>query len=189
MLTRAKRARNPDFSPDGKQMLVVTNKVQNNQLATLQIDQSLQYLTQNTDNTQYSTPRWSPDGKHLAVSTWKEGKRDIWIHSADGVPRRKVTNDIAIDAQPRWSPDGKYLYFTSDRSGVFNIYAVDLKSERLYQITNVLTGAFLPSTNPDQSKLFFTVYHSNGFAAAPAPNRAAGGGIARPGNAPAAAAA
>ncbi|MEC7985146.1 MAG: hypothetical protein VX278_08275 [Myxococcota bacterium] len=169
MLTRGKRARDPAFSPEGEQLLFVTNKAQNNQLATLTIDQTIQNYTNNTDHTQYSHPRYSPDGEQLAVSVWQGGRRDLWIYSKTGVPQRRITQDIALDIHPTWSADGQYLYFSSDRTGIFNIFAIELASETLYQVTNVLTGAFAPSPAPNGEQLVFTYYHKNGFGIASMP--------------------
>ena len=169
MLTQGKRARDPVFNPDGSRLLVVTNETQNNQLATLTVDQSLHIHTQNTDHTQYSHPRYSPDGSRIAVSVWKDGQRDIWLYTSEGKPVRRITHDKAIDIHPAWSADGKTLYFSSDRDGIYNIYAIDLDTEILYRTTNMLSGAFSPSPSPDGLHMIFTYYHSNGYGIARMP--------------------
>ncbi len=183
-LTNGDRARNPAFSPDGRELLVVTNDVQNNQVKRVTIDQRVVELIGPEDHTQYSTPRWSPDGRHFAMSVWKEGRRDIWIHDADGTPVRRVTADLAIELDPAWAADGQTLFFSSDRTGVFNIYAVDLTEERLYQVTNVLGGAFAPSIKTDGSTMVFESYSNNGMDIAQMPlDRSAWrdrGGLPRP---------
>ena len=162
-LTSGERARNPAFSPDGRELLVIKNKAQNNDLARVTVDGRVTPLTAHSDHTQLSTPRFSPDGRHLVVSLWRGGQRDLWIFDADGEPVRRVTADLANDLDPWWSPDGQRLYFSSDRTGVYNIYAVDLETERLWQVSNVLGGAFGPSVNADESALVFESYSANGF--------------------------
>lgn len=169
MLTTGKRVRDPEFSLDGTHLLIVGNEVQNNQLNQLTIDQKFTQLTDHTDHTQYSTPKYSPDGKWIAVSMWKQGKRDLWLLNAQAEPIRQLTNDMALDTEPRWSPDGKTLYFSSDRTGVYNIFAIDLQTEKLYQVTNVLSGAFTPSIDNTEENLLFTIYHSLGYALARMP--------------------
>lgn len=162
-LTNGERARNPAFSPDGRELLVVKNRAQNNDLARITVDGSVTPLTQHTDHTQLSTPRFSPDGRHVAVSLWRGGQRDIWVLDPNGTPVRRVTADLANEQDPWWSPDGQRLYFSSDRTGIYNIYAVDLETERLWQVTNVLGGAFGPSVNADESQLVFESYSATGF--------------------------
>ncbi|BCJ41769.1 hypothetical protein GCM10010168_74570 [Actinoplanes ianthinogenes] len=55
----------------------------------------------------YARPRWSPDGKQLAVL--KGGQ--LWTMKADGTGQRRLTTRPA--AGPSWSPDGKWLAFGS----------------------------------------------------------------------------
>ena len=163
-LTNGARARDPAFSPDGEQLLVVTNRAQNNQLERLTVDQRRVSLTEISDHTQFSTPRFAPDGKTIALSVWKNGRRDLWLYSVDGKPLRRITADAAIDRDPQWSPDGRRLFFSSDRSGVPNIYVIELDTERLWQVTNVKTGAVNPSLSPDGRKLAYQQYTKNGWA-------------------------
>ncbi len=162
LLTSHARARDPVFSPDGRELLVVTNHVQNNNLALLTIDQRLAPLTDNHDHTQYANPRFSPDGQWLALSVWQQGQRDLWLYRPDGTPFRQLTDDQAIDREPAWSPDGRTLLFVSDRSGISNIYALDLDSARLWQVTNVLGGAFQPDVHPDGQRLAYAEHTWNG---------------------------
>jgi hypothetical protein len=162
LVTSGRRARQPTLSPDGQVLIAVTNKVQQNQLVRLTVDKELVPLTEHTDHTQLSSPRFSPDGQHIALSLWRDGQRDIWIYQADGTPYRRVTQDLALDGDPTWSADGRLLYFTSDRSGIFNIYAVDLQTEHLWQVTNVVGGAFHPAPHPSGEWMAYESFSHNG---------------------------
>jgi hypothetical protein len=162
-LTSGARARDPDFSPDGTELLYVTNKAQNNQLEVATVDQRRHRLTEHTDHTQYSTPRYSPDGRSVALSVWRDGRRDLWLYSPRGEPVRRLTADTAIDADPVWSSDGAWLYFSSDRSGVPQIYAIEVATEALFQVTNVVTGAVKPSVHPDGTRMAYQQYSADGW--------------------------
>jgi dipeptidyl aminopeptidase/acylaminoacyl peptidase len=79
----------------------------------------------------YSSPRLSPDGKHLAWLTWNHPNMpwdgtELWIGelAEDGSlnATKRVAGGIEESIfQPEWSPDGM-LYFVSDRSGWWNLY-------------------------------------------------------------------
>jgi len=162
LITRGKRVRQPTLSPDGKELVLIRNKIQQNQLTRFTVDQHLEDITELTDHTQLANPQFSPDGRYLALSIWKHGVRDIWIYTADGEPYRRVTSDPAHDMDPTWSADGRWLYFSSDRSGIFNIYAVKLDDESIHQITNVVGGAFHPAPHPDGTRIAFESFSNNG---------------------------
>ena len=161
-LTNGDRARTPEFSPDGTRLLAVQNDAQNTRLIEVRVDRSERVLLDPGDHVQLAQPRFSPDGRHIALTVWHEGRRDIWITDAEGQVVRRVTDDEASDLDPRFSADGRTLLFASDRTGVFNIYAVELETEQLYQVTNVIGGAFSPSMRADGQALVFETYSGDG---------------------------
>lgn len=92
----------------------------------------------------YSSPRQSPDGKHLTWLTWNHPNMpwdgtELWLGEVrkDGSigNRKKVAGGINESIfQPEWSPDGT-LYFISDQSGYWNLYRLrDGESEHIVEM-------------------------------------------------------
>ncbi|MGE5358374.1 MAG: TolB family protein, partial [Bacteroidales bacterium] len=122
----------------------------------------------------YSSPRWSPDGRWLAVARHeRSGLSEIVV--LDGATGRMfplVSSATARTVTPAWLPDGRTLLFASDASGVpFNICAVDVRVDDAgalrpgarYQVTNFTTGATYPDVSPDASLLAYVGYTVAGY--------------------------
>ena len=171
-ITRGMRARDPDPSPDGSKILFVTDRMGMTRLCSLDITAAKQRPAEEKDiacltewsGDQYETPRWSPDGKTVALGRWQPGGyRDIVLLDPSGKVTEEVTHDRAMDLGPAWSADSRYLYFSSDRTGIFNLYAYELGTKKLFQVTNVLNGAFAPSLSPDGQTIAFSSYSAAGY--------------------------
>ncbi len=65
----------------------------------------------------YSWPRFSPDGKRLAVSVGPLSQRDVWLFQLPSGPFTRFTNEGAINDRPEWTPDSKAVLFRSNRRG------------------------------------------------------------------------
>jgi Tol biopolymer transport system component len=69
-------------------------------------------------------PRFSPDGRRIAMSITSGGQSDLWIYDWARDAPTKFTFDSANDGGPVWSPDGRRLAFYSDRAtrGINQLY-------------------------------------------------------------------
>nr|WP_203645768.1 S41 family peptidase [Streptomyces sp. SID14478] len=66
------------------------------------------------DRTKVSHPRFSPDGRHLAYTTWRSLDPEIHLAPVDGGAARRLTYWGSVDTQVRgWSPDGDILAVAS----------------------------------------------------------------------------
>lgn len=162
------RARDPDISPDGKQMVFVQTPYGANRLvlAWLESDGVTVHpkeIVAAEPDVQLSDPRFSPDGKVISVSRFKSGRRDIVLYDRDGKLLLELTRDRAQDIDATWSPDGRWLIFSSDRTGVYNLFAWDMAANELRQLTNLISGAYQPCLSPDGKTLVFRGYSAEGF--------------------------
>ena len=71
-------------------------------------------------------PSWSPDGRHIAFVSNREGNYEIYVMGSDGSNPRRLTDHPAEDRSPSWSPDGRHIAFDSNRDGDWEIYVMDI---------------------------------------------------------------
>lgn len=119
------------------------------------------FITQSKAFTQFSNPRFSPDGEKIIVSRKDpDGNRDLVLYSRTGDELGKITDDPAQDNHPVWALGG--IYYDSDKTGIPNIYRYDFKTRKSVQLTDVLTGVYQPQVMPDGKRLLVTYYTSKG---------------------------
>jgi dipeptidyl aminopeptidase/acylaminoacyl peptidase len=121
-----------DWSPDGKELLYLTNPEPNQDeffnydvFALKLADNSVRRITA-TEFNEYN-PQWSPDGKRILFRGTRRGLTDrettmedthAWVMNANGSDRREI--GAVIDQRqgsPKWAPDGNSVYFTVQERG------------------------------------------------------------------------
>ncbi|MFH1355902.1 MAG: hypothetical protein ABII18_02110 [bacterium] len=152
---KSMRAKDPAFSPEDngqRWMVMVRNFLNTDQLYVYDLYGKKGYvITDAPDKTQFSNPRFSPDGSKIVVSEFNPhtGFRDIVIYSKTGKRLAQVTNDRQPDNHPVFASDGHSIYFDSYRTGIANIYRYNQHNGALSQVTNVLDGVFEPMPSPN----------------------------------------
>jgi imidazolonepropionase-like amidohydrolase/Tol biopolymer transport system component len=66
-------------------------------------------------------PRFSPDGKRIAMASDRNGATNIWTIAVDGKDARQISRDTRwFINSPTWSPDGEFIFarhhFVKERS-------------------------------------------------------------------------
>jgi dipeptidyl aminopeptidase/acylaminoacyl peptidase len=123
-----------DWSPDGHELLFVSNREPNSDeffnydvFALMLSEGSIRRITA-TESCEYG-PIWSPDGKSIAFLGTKRGLTDrettmedthAWLMNADGTDRREL--GALLDNRQHelhWAPDGSSVYLTyQDRGNI-----------------------------------------------------------------------
>jgi dipeptidyl aminopeptidase/acylaminoacyl peptidase len=119
VLLKIARISEPQISPDGKTVAFTVQNIdldQNTkpkQIYTVPTNggTSVRITTAGTDN---ERPQWSPDSKHIAFISNRDGSAQVWIMNADGGEPRQITHIATEAAGVLFSPDGTKLVFSSD---------------------------------------------------------------------------
>ena len=70
----------------------------------------------------YESPRISPDGGQLAVSTSDDREDVVWVYDLSGQTALRRLTFTGRNRLPVWSPDSSRLAFQSDREGTPSIF-------------------------------------------------------------------
>jgi TolB protein len=99
-----------DWSPDGKQILFVTD---GSAIRAMNADGTdvRELRRSENDAVSVSSPRWSPDGQRIAYTRYDASGADLYVMQANGSEVKRLTSD-SQSFSPSWSPDGSRIAFT-----------------------------------------------------------------------------
>jgi Tol biopolymer transport system component len=113
----------PSFSPDGARLLVTKNDLQTGQSDLWTIDLATGKSTRLTNDTFPKIgPLWSPDGKHIYYSSFRNGDFPVHRRASDGSGNEELVFNYTAGAfvgLSDISPDGKFL--VCDSGGVIMV--------------------------------------------------------------------
>ena len=101
-------------------------------------------------------------GTILFVSM-RDGNKEIYAMSADGIEERRLTFEPAEDSSPAWSRDGTSILFQSSRSGKSEIWVMNPDGSEPRRITETNTHDSQPAWSMDGTRIAFVrTVHSAG---------------------------
>ena len=115
-------------------------------------------ITEQFGGQKYLSPKWSPDGKWLALTSTDgspNGKADVCVMDIEGDQLKNLTQSPGVDEVGSWSPDGSKIVFFSNRDGNGEIYVMGSDGKNQVNLTNHPALDAAPSWSPDGTKIAF----------------------------------
>ena len=98
-------------------------------------------------------PSWSPDGRQIAFTSFRNGNGEIYVMATNGSAQRRLTRNDTHDDHAKWSPDGTRIAFASTRDANYEIYVMNADGSTPRRLTNDPQADFAPTWSPDGQRI------------------------------------
>lgn len=155
----------PAWSPDGKRLAFAREYKDSEGVFQAEIWMMNSDGSEKTqiESLKGSNPHFTPDGRIVFSSEYKDKKSEISIADIDGNNVTHLTDNEAEEWHPEVSPDGKQIAFMSNRDGNYEIYVMDIDGSNQKRLTSNNIDDWLPSWSPDSSEILFSHHADTGW--------------------------
>lgn len=101
------------------------------------------------------SPRWSPDGRLIAYTSYRNGNPDLFLLNFDSGRRDTLSAQRGLNASPGWSPDGQWLVFAMSAGGGTNLYLIPRAGGTPKALTVGPNISVSPSFSPSGNQIVF----------------------------------
>jgi Tol biopolymer transport system component len=152
--------RNPAFSPDGRRIAFVSDRLGPMNIWILDLKTARQRRLQLPgDDLGANAPQWSPDGRSLALLRFRSGgAQSLWLAAVDGSQAEELMPTITRLNNCAFSPDGRSILYESVVDSTRQVLSFDLASRKSKQMSSSPGDKYEPHWSPDGRHL---VYVSN----------------------------
>ena len=100
---------------------------------------------------------YSPDGKQIIFTSFRDGDGEIYVMDADGKHPRRITHAKGYDGGPFFSPDGKRIIYRSDRkdNDLLQLYINNVEGTDERALTDNDDVNWGPSFHPDSTHIIY----------------------------------
>ncbi len=158
----------PSWSPDGMQLVFISPCLSREEFYEDGYKDASLFMV-NADGTELKQltttpgsdfdPAWAPDGKRIAFSSMRDGRKEIYVLTIEsGAVTRLTTTKGEIDnIQPSWSPFSNQIAYTVKRFGAYQVWV--MSDTGLSNVQIARSGQqfwdYFPAWGPDGETLIF----------------------------------
>lgn len=153
---------NPDFSPNGREIIFTSYKRHNPDLYRRPLSSPAEVPVSTREGLNI-TGAWSPDGSRIALALSKDGNSEIYTIARDGSGPVRLTSHPAIEVSPSWSPDGSRIAFVSDRLGKPQIFVMNADGSGVRRLTTNGGYNVNPRWSPKGDRIAYARMEGGGF--------------------------
>mgnify|MGYP001827347154 FL=1 len=101
-------------------------------------------------------PSWSPDGKHLAFTSYLRGNPALYLLTPQEGYLKLLWDKGGVNSSASISPDGKTVAFASSQEGNVDIYTISVEGGEAQRLTTARGIDTQPSWAPNGRQIAFT---------------------------------
>lgn len=145
------------FSPDGNTLAAFAKRERGRSLVLIDVLKGKIDEIVDMDIEQQLSPAWSPDGREIAFSGWRDGQVDIFLIDRETKEIRNLTDDPIYDGSPAFAPDGGSLVITSVVGGFGKLFRVELDQPGdRFQLTEGESNEVDAVFSADGARVYYT---------------------------------
>ncbi len=132
----------------------VIKKKSSSDIFTMNYDASdLKNLT--NDRSIVAAPRWSPDGRYFAYTSYKNGRPMVFLRHLKTGKEKIIASFPGLNLCGSFSPDSKKILLTLSKDGNEEIYVLEIETMKLSRLTHSFSIDVSPAWSPDGRKIAF----------------------------------